>query len=87
MHILKAKQSVAFIRTSTILQQAIRFCYILSIVSISEVNTRKSVILDIPPRLQWGDGHGYCGETSLQAIGKVCSSYLRDIFLIDMLVL
>jgi hypothetical protein len=74
MRTLQTTQSAAFIRTSTILQQAIRFCYILSIVSMSEVDTEKSVILDIPPRLQWGNGHGYCGETSLQAIGKVSSS-------------
>lgn len=25
--------------------------------------------LDIPPRLQWENDHGYCGETSIQAIG------------------
>ncbi|WP_394849591.1 C39 family peptidase [Pendulispora brunnea] len=27
-----------------------------------------SVQLDIPPREQWRNGHGYCGETSLQSI-------------------
>jgi hypothetical protein len=28
-----------------------------------------SRVLDVPPRLQWKNGHGYCGETSIQSIG------------------
>lgn len=35
----------------------------------NEMITRQTVLLDIPPRLQWDNGNGYCGETSLQSIG------------------
>ncbi|CAF1382063.1 unnamed protein product [Rotaria magnacalcarata] len=30
---------------------------------------KKRVILDIEPRTQWENGHGFCGETTLQSIG------------------
>jgi hypothetical protein len=29
----------------------------------------QTILLDIPPRLQWHNGNGYCGETSVQSIG------------------
>ncbi|CAF1200156.1 unnamed protein product [Rotaria sp. Silwood1] len=29
---------------------------------------QQTVLLDIPPRLQWDNGNGYCGETALQCI-------------------
>jgi hypothetical protein len=35
----------------------------------TETLTKQSVVLDIPPRLQWNNGNGYCGETALQSIG------------------
>lgn len=41
----------------------------------TEILTRQTVLLDIPPRLQWNNGNGYCGETALQSIGM-----LYDIF-------
>lgn len=30
-----------------------------------------TVLLDVAPRLQWDHGNGYCGEVSLQSIGKI----------------
>ena len=36
---------------------------------ISETFTQRTVILDIPPRLQWENGHGFCGETAIQSFG------------------
>ncbi len=34
-----------------------------------EILTKNTVLLDIPPRLQWENGNGYCGEAALQSIG------------------
>ena len=34
-----------------------------------ETSIQRTVILDIPPRLQWENGHGYCGETAIQSFG------------------
>jgi len=52
-----------------------RYFYLLfvliSIMSCGENemdNISSTLILPIPPRLQWENGHGYCGETSIQAI-------------------
>ncbi|CAF1148962.1 unnamed protein product [Didymodactylos carnosus] len=36
------------------------------------------VVLDIPPRKQWKNGHGYCGETSIQAIGLYYGSWVSQ---------
>jgi hypothetical protein len=32
-------------------------------------------VLPIAPRLQWNNGHGYCGETAVQACGLFYGSY------------
>ncbi|UJR11207.1 hypothetical protein I4U23_015388 [Adineta vaga] len=45
---------------------------------------KKTVLLDIPPRLQWDHGNGFCGETSLQSIGLkygawISQKLIRDI--------
>ena len=42
-------------------------------------------LLDIPPRLQWDDNNGYCGEVSIQQIGLYFGMYasqyrIREIF-------
>jgi hypothetical protein len=37
-----------------------------------ETVMRQTALLDIPPRLQWDHGNGYCGETALQSIGMSC---------------
>ena len=29
-----------------------------------------TILLDIPARLQWDNWNGYCGEASLQCIGR-----------------
>jgi hypothetical protein len=41
----------------------------------SETVTKKTVLLDISPRLQWDNGNGYCGETALQSIGILFSIF------------
>ena len=35
-------------------------------------------ILDIPSRFQWENGHGYCGETSVQSIGLYYGAWLSQ---------
>jgi hypothetical protein len=35
----------------------------------SEAFIQRTVLLDIPARLQWENGHGYCGETAIQSFG------------------
>jgi hypothetical protein len=36
----------------------------------SESSAQHTVLLDIPPRLQWENGNGYCGETAIQSFGR-----------------
>ncbi|CAF1178879.1 unnamed protein product [Didymodactylos carnosus] len=38
----------------------------------------KTVLLDIAPREQWENAHGYCGEASLQAIGLYYGSWISQ---------
>ncbi len=45
----------------------------------SETITKQTVLLGIPPRLQWDNGNGYCGETAVQCIGM--SHYISEYFL------
>jgi hypothetical protein len=40
----------------------------------SEILNQRTILLDIPPRLQWEHGHGYCGETAIQSFGM----YFRE---------
>jgi hypothetical protein len=47
----------------------------------TEILTTKTVLLDIPPRLQWHNGNGYCGETALQSIGMSYNIFARFMFL------
>ncbi|CAF4001220.1 unnamed protein product, partial [Adineta steineri] len=35
----------------------------------TETIMQQTILLDIPPRLQWQHGNGYCGETCVQSIG------------------
>jgi hypothetical protein len=35
----------------------------------TETLSKKTLLLDIPPRLQWKNDSGYCGETAVQSIG------------------
>lgn len=35
-------------------------------------------VLSIPTRLQWENGHGYCGETSIQACSLYYGSYISQ---------
>lgn len=30
---------------------------------------KHTILLEIPPRLQWENDHGYCGETAIQSFG------------------
>ncbi len=40
----------------------------------SEMLNQRTILLDIPPRLQWENDHGYCGETAIQSFGM----YFRE---------
>jgi hypothetical protein len=35
----------------------------------SESSIQHTILLDIPPRLQWENNNGYCGETAIQSFG------------------
>ncbi|CAF5056527.1 unnamed protein product, partial [Rotaria magnacalcarata] len=35
--------------------------------TVETVTQQRTVLLDIPARLQWENGHGYCGETAIQS--------------------
>jgi hypothetical protein len=37
-----------------------------------------SVQLDIPPRLQWDNNHGYCGECAIQQIALFYGTYISQ---------
>ena len=37
--------------------------------SLEQLSHHHTVLLDIPPRLQWENDHGYCGETAIQSFG------------------
>jgi hypothetical protein len=37
-----------------------------------------TTVLDIPPRFQWENGHGFCGETSIQSISLYYGSYISQ---------
>jgi hypothetical protein len=41
----------------------------------SETTTK----LDIPTRLQWENGHGFCGETSIQACSLYYGNYISQL--------
>ncbi|CAF3713023.1 unnamed protein product [Rotaria socialis] len=40
--------------------------------------SQQTMLLDIPPRLQWDNGNGYCGETALQSIGLFYGAWLSQ---------
>ncbi len=46
----------------------------------SEVPIQRTVLLDIPHRLQWENGHGYCGETAIQSFGMYMYNYSSNFF-------
>lgn len=35
-------------------------------------------LLSIPPRFQWENGHGFCGETSIQSISLYYGNYISQ---------
>ncbi|CAF1199086.1 unnamed protein product [Adineta steineri] len=49
----------------------------------TEILTRQTVLLDIPPRLQWNNGNGYCGETALQSIGLYYGAWISQKLIYD----
>jgi len=54
---------------------------LLFLVSCQGANSDKpssTVLLDIPPRIQWDSGHGYCGETSIQSIGLYYGAWISQ---------
>lgn len=38
---------------------------------MAQSTAKHRVLLDIPPRIQWTHGNGYCGEMCVQSIGKL----------------
>jgi hypothetical protein len=44
----------------------------------AEPDAGLAVLLDIPPRLQWANGNGYCGETSIQSIGLFYGAWISQ---------
>lgn len=38
-----------------------------------------ATILDIPTRLQWENGHGFCGETCIQACSLYNGNYISQL--------
>jgi hypothetical protein len=43
----------------------------------TEEPTQQTVLLNIPPRLQWNNGNGYCGEAAVQSMGMFIE-YITD---------
>ncbi len=41
----------------------------------AEACLQRTILLDIPARLQWENGNGYCGETAIQAFGMYMIIY------------
>jgi hypothetical protein len=41
-------------------------------------NAQVSTLLNIPPRLQWPNNNGYCGENSIQACGLYYGDYISE---------
>ncbi|CAF1355953.1 unnamed protein product [Adineta ricciae] len=39
---------------------------------------QRSILLDIPPRLQWENGNGYCGETAIQSFGLYYGAWISQ---------
>jgi len=57
----------------------IRFAIDASVLSILAAGTTwASVQLNIPPRLQWDDNSGYCGEVSIQSIALFYGTYISQ---------
>ena len=46
--------------------------------AVAGLSTHASVDLDIPPRAQWGNNSGYCGECSIQQIALYYGSYISQ---------
>ncbi|CAF1236975.1 unnamed protein product [Rotaria sordida] len=44
----------------------------------SETSVQRTVLLDIPARLQWENGHGYCGETAIQSFGLYYGAWISQ---------
>lgn len=53
------------------------FLFIITIISI-DINAQVNRLLDIPPRLQWDNSNGYCGEESIQMIGLYYGNYISQ---------
>ncbi len=45
---------------------------------LSSLSAAASVLHDIPPRTQWDDNNGYCGECSIQSIALFFGTYISQ---------
>lgn len=57
------------------INQVIIFIFVFTTV----LSTQTTILLDIPPRLQWPNNNGYCGETAVQSIYLYYGSYISEI--------
>ncbi len=60
-----------------IVKQAISRC-IASTVLLTSLSAAASVQLDIPPRAQWDENNGYCGECSIQQAALYYGTYISQ---------
>ncbi|UJR17124.1 hypothetical protein I4U23_004020 [Adineta vaga] len=44
----------------------------------SEVLDQRTILLDIPPRLQWENGNGFCGEVTIQSFGLYYGAWISQ---------
>ncbi|CAF1621171.1 unnamed protein product [Rotaria magnacalcarata] len=45
---------------------------------VETVTQQRTVLLDIPARLQWENDHGYCGETAIQSFGLYYGAWISQ---------
>jgi hypothetical protein len=64
-----------FLLNQALLRSSVRFG-LVSALFLSR--TLASVQLDIPPRLQWDENSGYCGEVSIQSIALFYGAYISQ---------
>lgn len=52
--------------------------FIGAVFTIANINKPQSHLLNLPPREQWANNHGYCGETSIQTDALYYGTYISQ---------
>ncbi len=52
--------------------------FLLLLISSRFLNAQITTLLDIPPRIQWPNNDGYCGENSIQMCGLYYGNYISE---------